>query len=510
MRNGKLVALVVGAVAVLGCAWWVWSVRSYDRPPVTHDSVKLDTQTSSIVVPVALPLADIQKEVNAAVPSPLYTVNENRDNCVPPKWVEMCILPRPWGGCAQNLKTKISPGIDCNLSGAVTLRGPISVGGSGTTLTLAVPVNASVTAKGRGEIGKNFQQTAGADANLTANLNFDIDEDWQAKVDINIANHWDDPPHVWILGGKISFADKIDPKINDLIADLKKRLPKMLGDLKLKEKVQQQWTKGFEPIQVQGAPEIWLTFSPQKVGYSGFRIQDGALTAAFMLGGTVETHLGAKPRAQTPSPLPKLARDLPAPGFNFSLALSADYTALVNQAKRELKIGETQEFDVNNVGKVKVTFNDVTMYQTEGTALAVGLTLDVQPPHEILATKGTVWLVTKFGVDNEKLTIFPSNLTVYVKSNNVSVDLLTSLIGLSPINDALRKALTYDFSNQKQKLIEQVDASLNRQLTPDIYLEGHLDDMKIDSAAAGETALAAVVNAKGKLALYSGSKPARN
>jgi hypothetical protein len=113
------------------------------------------------------------------------------------------------------------------------------------------------------------------------------------------------------------------------------------------------------------------------------------------------------------------------------------------------------------------------------------LTLDVQPLHQILATKGTVWVVAKFGVDNEKQTIFPSNLTVYIKTNNVPVDLLTSLIGLSPINAALRKALTYDFSKQKQKLIEQADASLNRQLAPDIYLKGHLDDVKVDSVAAG-------------------------
>jgi hypothetical protein len=510
MTSVTRVALGLGAVAVLGSIWWVLSARSYDRPPVTHASVKLIPHTSSIVVPVALPLSDIQKKVNAAVPSTLYTMDENRDNCVEPQWAEACILPRPWGGCAQNVKTKVSPGIDCHLSGSVTLRGPISVGGSGTTLTLTVPVNVSVRAQGRGEIGKNFQQTAGADANLTANLNFDVNDNWEPKIDVSVTNHWDDPPHVWILGGKISFADKVDPKINDLIGDLKKRLPEMLADLKIRDKVQQQWIKGFEPIRVQSAPEIWLTFSPENVGYTGYKIQDGGLTAAFMLAGSVGTSLGSKPEPQTPSPLPKLARKLPVPGFEFSLALSADYTALVAQVKRELKIGETQEFDVSDAGKVNVTFKDVTINQTEGGALAVGLTLDAQPPHHVLATKGTIWLVSKFGVDNDKQIIFPTDLTVYSKTNNVPVDLLISLIGLAPINAALRKAVTYDFSKEKQKLLEQADSSLNRQLTPDVYLDGHLDDVKIDTVVAGDTALIAIVDAKGKLAIHSGSRPAKN
>jgi len=376
-------------------------------------------------------------------------------------------------------------------------------------LTLTVPVNVSITAKGRGEIGKNIQQTAGADANLTATLAVDIDEDWQLKVKISISNRWDDPPHVWIFGGKISFADKVDPKIDEIIADLQKRLPDMLADLKLKEKFQEQWNKIFEPMRLQESPEVWLSFSPQSVGYGGYEIKNGTLKMTFMVMGTVNTHLGSKPKAPTPSPLPKLLRELPAPGFDFSLALSADYSALADQIQHALKVGNSQEFDVTGLGKVKATFKEVSIYQSADNTLAIGLTLDAQPPNSFFATKGTVWLMSQFDVDNDRKLLTPTKLTVYSKTNNAPVDLLVSLVELAPINDALRGALTYDFSQKYQQLMRLATDSLNRQLTPDLYLDGHLDEVKVDSVVADDTVLTGIVDARGQLAIRSGSKPSK-
>jgi hypothetical protein len=508
-RRSSLAFVLVAALALVGLIWWVWNVRSYDRPAPTHDNVELTARTSSVVIPIEISLSDIQTKINAAVPSTLYSIDQSMDDCVPAQWAEFCLLPRPWGGCAQNVKTKITPGIDCHLSGSATLRGPISVGGFGTRLTLTVPVNVSITAKGRGEIGKNIQQTAGADANLTATLEVDIDEDWQPKVKISISNRWDDPPHVWIFGGKISFADKVDPKIDEIIADLRKRLHDMLADLKLREEVQEQWNKIFEPIGLQESPGVWLSFSPQSVGYGGYEIKNGALNMTFMVMGTVNTHLGSKPKPQTPSPLPKLLRELPTPGFDFSLALSADYSAVADQIQRALKVGNSQEFDVTGLGKIKVTFKDVSIYQSVDKALAIGLTLDAQPPNSFFATKGTVWLLSQFEVDNDRKLLTPTKLTVYSKTNNAPVDLLVSLVELAPINNALRGALTYDFSEKYQQLMRLATDSLNRQLTPDLYLDGHLDGVKVDSVVADDTALTGIVDARGRLAIRSGSKPAK-
>jgi hypothetical protein len=494
--------LLIAALTLVGLIWWFWSVRSYDRPAQTHDEVELTARTSSIVIPTSISLSDIQAKINAAVPATLYSIDENMNGCAPAKMATICIIPR-----SKCIKTYITPAIDCHLSGSATLRGPISARASGANLTLAVPVNVDVKAQGRGAIGKNIQKTAGADANLTATVKFDIDEDWRPKIEISIANHWDDPPHVWLFGGKISFADKVDPKINELIADLQKRLPGMVADLKLKEKIQEQWNKAFEPSRLRDSPELWLSFSPQRVGYGGYEIKDGALKMTFMMAGTVNTHLGSKPEPQNPSPLPKLLRELPASGFDFSLALSADYTTLSDQIKRALKVGVSQEIDVSGLGKVKVTVKDVAIYQSLNRALAIGLTLDAQPPNSFSATKGTVWLVSQFGVDNDKKILSPNNLAIYSKTDNAPVDLLLSLVELGPINDALRKALTYDFSEKYQQLLQLANDSLNRQMSPDFYLEGHLEGMMVEAILAGPTALTAIVNARGQLAIRSGHKP---
>ncbi len=65
-RRSPSAFVLAAALALVGVIWWVWNVRSYDRPAPTHDKVELTARTSSVVIPIETSLSDIQAKINAA------------------------------------------------------------------------------------------------------------------------------------------------------------------------------------------------------------------------------------------------------------------------------------------------------------------------------------------------------------------------------------------------------------------------------------------------------------
>jgi hypothetical protein len=476
--------------------------------PRTRDPIDLPERSSSIVVPVTVSLADLQTAANKQIPITLYSIDQNQDACVPAQWINTCVLPRIWPahGCAQYLKTKATPAIDCHLDGQITRRN-VTVGGSGTTLALSVPIDISVTASGRGAIGKNIHQTASANMVASAAASLDVNENWEPKANINANYSWTDPPHVWILGFKITFADKVDPTIRDLIAQLQQNLPGLLAYLKLKDIVDKYWQSGFTTLQVSGTPPVWISLHPESVGYGGYRIGNGELDLTFMAGGKLTTSIGTKPNNPTPSPLPNLQKTLPTPGFDLSAPISADYATLHDQLATGLKFGQEQSFDLQGYGHVKAKINDVVLYQTTDKNLAIGISLDASPPVGFAAAKGTVWLTTKIKIDNAAQIISPDTLLIYGKEGNGPLDLIVSLIQFTPLKDVVRSSLAYTYTHKYDELLANINATLRRQLTPQLYTEGKVDKVTPETVVAGPNALTAIVDAHGMIAIHSGVLP---
>ena len=454
-------------------------------------------QASTIVLPIKASLADIQAKLNSLVPGTLYAVDENRNACVPAKMAKVCLLPNIFtGGCSKWGKTYISPAIDCHLNGSVT-RGAISIAGTGDTLNLSMPVSVSITAKGRGVLGSQISTTATGDATVTAAVKADIDENWNPTALVNANYRWDKLIGVNILGFRITFADKVDPEIKKALTDLQAKLPGMLKDFDLKDKVAKGWDQGFTTLQVSPSPEVWLRFSPKTVGYDGFKVVDGFIQTSLMAGGDVETFIGSKPSDPAKVPLPQLVKKLPAAGFEFNLPISLDYHTIETEAKKALKVGEVQTIAVPNLGKVDVTFNDIKIYQTEGDLLAIGLTMDAKPPASLLDTKGTIWLTGSVKVDNAAKRVSVEKLGVFGKTDNAAFDLLVSLVSIGPVNEAIRKAVSRDYSSDYQKAIMEANKALRRQISDDLYFVGKLDEVDANSVAAGPSSILINLKARG-------------
>ncbi len=507
MRRRSIIGSVVGAAVVAGVGIWLLYTESRPAPSKTADEIKLPGRTSTIVLPVVASLKDLQDRINKEVPSTLYAVDEDRKACVPETRTRICTdLGGLWGDCHNWLVTTATPAIDCHITGQVT-RGAISLSGSNQTLSLSVPVSASITVKGRGEIGKRISETATGSATVSAAIQADISEAWDPKVAVIPAFKWDNPIGVDVLGFRITFTNKVDPEIAKALNQLQAKLPELVQGLKLRENASKAWEQGFTTVQISQTPEAWMRFTPKAVGYSGYQVQDGAVRLSLLASADIETFLGQRPAEPEKSPLPPLVRNLPQAGFQVHLPITLEYEALKQEITRALKVGEMQILDVPKFGEVQVTVQDVDIYQATGNMLAVGIKIDANPPTSIIDTKGWIWLTGSVGVDNAAKRLTVSALNVYGKTDSDVVDLLTTIVQVGPVNSAIREALSKDFSKEYEKAIADGNALMKKQINDDLYVDGVLYHVDADRVLAGPSFLLVELSAEGSAALGLGKLP---
>ena len=489
--KSKLLYTALVAVTIGTTTWW-GVVESYSAPHRTAEAIPFQTQSSSFVIPVVMNLDDLQRRLNQDVPEVLASVDENRDGCVPATWVKVKWL--------FGLKTKATQAIDCNLKGQA-VRGPITLGGNGKTLTITMPVSASITAKGRGEIGKHIQTTATGAITATANVQADIDENWNPSAIVSADYSWNNRIGVNVLGFRITFADKVDPQLRKMIEGFQKKIPEALARLTIKDHASKLWKNSFATLQVGKDPNLWVKLTPEVVGYNGYSVSGRELKFSIMASGRTETYFGQQPAPAVATELPGLKRDLPAKGLNVFVPVSVDYTTLANAAKSALKVGEEQSFEIPGRGNVKATFKDVVIHQTDGRRLAIGVTLDSNASVGFLnlsKARGTVWFVADVNVDNLSKRAKVDRFEAHGKTDSATANILTSILNLPAVNRALLNCLQYDFSAKYSDAIRQVEDGINRQVSSDLRLAGKIDGIEVESIVAGPGALIANVSAKGQ------------
>jgi hypothetical protein len=468
------------------------SVKS-PPPPHVETAVQLPTRASSLVVPVSGSLSQLRSALNAAVPTRVYSIDEDRDACIPKQTAKVCMLPHPAislfghkvqdASCGQWVETDVSPAIDCHLTGAVD-RGDIQLSANGSTLNVSVPLSASVTARGRGEIGKNIQTTVSGSMVLSAKIAADISPDWTPQLTLDPSYTWTTPPNFHILGIDVTIQDKIDPEIHQALGQLQSTLAERIQDLQLRQSAEALWKKAYEPVRVSSNPDIWVRFTPKAIGLSGISSDDQALTITLMAAGTTETFVGPKPAPGPVTPLPPLSKELPEDGFAFYLPIYADYSAATSVLKQLLEVGKAQLLDVPKLGSTQVTFTDVTLYPTTGGAIALGVSLRAKPPQQWLTTSGKLWVTGKMKVDNAAQKLEVDGLDYGAATDNSAANLLVSIAKLDVIKSKIEAALTYDFSKQYASALQRANAALNQSLPDGVTLSGAITHALVDQIAA--------------------------
>jgi len=420
-----------------------------EAPPRADTPADIPAFDSRIALPVSIPLADLERLLNDAVPTRLVTIDRDFDVCVKPTRVKIA-----------GARIPVTPPIRCRIVGQID-RGPVRLvpETTGDSIGIRMPVSASVTAK---DVGRVLRETATGSAEVRARLTISFNEQWQPIVKIDVDYDWTDKPGIDFLGRRITFAGKADPELARIIATVERDLPAKLKDLGLDKQLAGAWAKGFTSVSVNREnPEVWLRLTPRQLGFGGFRVEGDRLVARLALDAGTETFLGARPPNPTPTPLPPLATLAEGDyGVRFAAPVIADFAELEPVLEAELQKLSGETFAVPVAGEVNVRFGRPTIYTTEGGKLAIGLPMRVKAGRSIFSTRGTVWLTGRpiNEVGSRKIRI--EELAIAGDADSLSGDLLLAVAGSPRVIASITTALDLDLEGDFQKLITKINTVL--------------------------------------------------
>src|SRR6187402_3131532 len=205
MRLAATICLVL-ALALGGCG----GGEDVEAPPRATSVPQFEPRNSTLVVPIDLSLDDLQAALERKAPRKLWSIDKPNQKCIGGQRV------RVFGA-----NVKVTPDIDCRIVGEVT-RGAIALSGSGSRLTISLPVHATVAARDVGGILKG--KTATASGVVRADVSLALDRNWNASANVEISYDWQEPPGIEFLGQRVSFASKADNALVKVIDGLERDL----------------------------------------------------------------------------------------------------------------------------------------------------------------------------------------------------------------------------------------------------------------------------------------------
>jgi len=472
MRGKSLACL---AVLLASCGH-----ESPDPAPPRVDSAPVIPRLgSTLVVPVSVPLADLEAQLNRATPQTLWSIDQQEDKCVPAQRLTACAIKRQDGSCRIGIKKlKVTPNLSCRIVGQVT-RGRISLGGKGGDIAITLPVRATVAAQDIGGIIK--RETATGAANVRAVAKLGMTRGWQPTATVRIAYDWTNPPGVTILGKRITFAGKADAKLAGVIKGLERSLPQQVARLQARDKVAAAWQQAFAVLELnRDKPPVWMRITPQRLGVQGYSVQGRNLLLTVAAEAVAETFVGIRPDPPRPTPLPSAAGAIGQRGLRVSIPVLADYGELEPVVERALAKRAARGITLPKLGPVDVTFGGVTIYATDHGRLAVGVPVKAKLKSGYLGERhGMVWLTgLPFNApDSEVIRV--DDLRIATRSDSKAIDMLVGLFTDPDTVGAIQAALTENFAKDYDRIIGAARKALatrregNFQLAADITQVHH-------------------------------------
>lgn len=493
MATGRRVRLkwVVAAIVLLlavagGALWWVLSDRSAPlvnpAPPRLTAAAQLPSQGSTIVVPISTGLDVIEAELNRAIPTTLWQIDQREAACIPGQRVTICPVPKRECkngkcrkvGCKFGLeRTKVTPDIACRIVGNAR-RGPIRLSGSGETLMLHMPVRATVQVRDLGGVIR--QETATGAADVRAQVRLGLARDWSPTARVEIGYGWSQAPGIDILGRRIRFTGKADEKLAPVIAGLERSLPGALAQLKVRSELDGLWRQGFTAIELnRDKPPAWMRITPQRMGFGGYRVQGRTLELTLAAEALTETFIGDRPSDPVATPLPPAAGRIGDRGLRFFIPVLADYAQLEPVVERALTKLARKGVSLEGVGPIDAQFGKVTIYATDGGRLAVGVQARADARNTPFgAARGVVWLWgTPYNEPGSQL-VKVRDLSIATGTDSRVVNLLVPLFADEQVLATIRDALSHDFGKDYARVLAAARRAVAERREGDFLLSAQI------------------------------------
>ncbi|RYD47744.1 MAG: DUF4403 family protein, partial [Sphingomonadales bacterium] len=337
------IALAVLAAGVAAILFWSRDT-TVEPPPRVNDPVEVPQQASLIAVPIETDVSALSQALERAIPRTLWAIDQHFDKCVAAKRVRLF-----------KKDVKVTPDIGCNVIGTVS-RAAIRLRGEGEDIIVDIPIRANISARNVGGVLKGETATGAAMAH--ARIRLTLREDWTPAATVRLAYDWTKPPGIDFLGQRITFTEKADEKLQPIVRDLERTLPREIAKLDVRAKVGDAWRQSFTSLQLNAEnPPVWMRVTPQRLSYGGYSLSGGKLRLKLAMEAGTETFVGPRPQDPKPTPLPALARESKGTQLRFFLPVIADYAQLEPVVLKVLVKRSRRPFDLPGIGPVTARFD---------------------------------------------------------------------------------------------------------------------------------------------------------
>ncbi|WP_343761106.1 DUF4403 family protein [Deinococcus depolymerans] len=268
--------------------------------------------TSTLTVPVTVPLAGVQGAANARVPLEFARLNEER-----------AFL----GGLLR-----------VTLTGTVTRSGHVQVQAlpDGSGLRVSVPIRAAFRAE-PGGAGAFLARDFGGEATVALTLVPTVTPDWEADVTVRGEATWTDPLSVELTPGvRVSVQSLVDAQVRAQLDALAAQVRTSVREqARLRERAGTLWARAQQPWTLPTPDAAYARVTPLTLGVSPFRFTTDALKVTLGTQLRLDAGLGRAP-TQATRPLPALRRIEPlTPDVHLRVPARLPYPELSAAATRE-------------------------------------------------------------------------------------------------------------------------------------------------------------------------------
>ncbi len=473
--NKARLALAVGGVLVLaGAGSWLWLRHAVPTGPPPRATARIVTPAvaSTIVLPLYVDLADLDRMLDQQIPTALWRIDLPDAVCVAPQHVHLF-----------GKSLAITPRMHCHITGSA-VRGPITLRGAGRTLVADVPILAHVDAD---HIGGLASTHADGQTMVHIRCSFAVARNWQPRGSVALSYDWTVPPAIMLLGQRIPITDKADQRLKPVVARIEQKLPDLLQKVDLRGKVGALWRRGFAVVNLNDRnPPVWMRVVPQTLSYNGYAIDGGRLRLDLGLAALTQAVVGARPADPPATPLPDMARVASGDGrIHLFVPVSADYAALVPVITRALGKRSLRPFDVPGIGAVDAHFANIAVFGATQGRIAVGADIVAVPRNAIVpAMRGRIWFAGKPHNAPGSQQVRFSDLHVSGATDNPGGTLLVAVGNAPGFADAIADALTQNFTHDFTKLQDKIQRAIADRAQGDLRIHARLDSARNDTIAA--------------------------
>ncbi|MEZ0484077.1 DUF4403 family protein [Fibrella aquatica] len=426
--------------------------------------VRSDALISTVNIPVAIALADVERQINAQVNGLIYEDNSFDDD-----------------GGGTPFMTK------------VWKRAPIGVKAGvvqGDSLFyFHVPLKIWAKA-GKKVLGFMQSGETTFEIDLRFATRFSIDKDWTVSTKTT-AEGFDyiTKPTIRLVGIEVPITGLVSKAINTNLGTVTQTLDKQVrAKIDLRTPVLRAWNLIREPYNLSDEFKTWLMVVPRRVLITPLRFENGEIRTTIGLEGHTLTTVGPKPVVKPAIDLPDLTLvNTVKDDFRVGIISEATYPEVADLAKKQL-VGRSFTF---RDGAYSVTITDLDLYgQNENLIIKAGLTGSVT---------GDIYLRGQPYYDVNTRSVTLKNLVYDLDTRNL-LQQAASWILKSTLAKTLEKNLTFPVGDQIDAVRQSIQERMtNYPLAKGVTLSGKIEGVSPDQVFLTPTAMVAVVHANGKV-----------